>query len=110
MNYGSLIRESWLATWRHRSLWVLGLLAGGSGGNCSTGGSSNWPGGNGQPAPGAPEIDGSFDQVWAWLLANLWLIAVAVTLLVVLMLVWMILSLIAQGGMARATADLARGE
>jgi hypothetical protein len=32
MEYGALIRDAWRLTWRHRFLWLIGLVAGGGGG------------------------------------------------------------------------------
>ena len=40
MNYPTLIAEAWAMTWRYRFLWVLGLLAGITGGTMGLGRSS----------------------------------------------------------------------
>ena len=118
MDYGSLIREAWLITWRHRFLWVLGLFATTSVGTCSGGG---WSGGgplqwSAQPGdferfrPGAGgAATAAADAVASWVVDNLALIAVVALVAFLLGLAFLIVSLIAQGGMARATADLARG-
>src|SRR4051794_13733854 len=40
MDYGLLIRDAWLTTWRNRLLWVLGLFAGVTIGTLGVGGSA----------------------------------------------------------------------
>lgn len=118
MDYGSLIREAWSITWRHRFLWVLGLFAATSVGTCSGGG---WSGGgplqwSAQPgdferfSPGAGDAATAMaDGVSRWVTDNLALIVLVALAAFLLGLAFLIVSLIAQGGMARATADLAQG-
>ena len=105
--YGEVIRRAWQLTWRHRALWVLGLLAGGVtapsfGGRMSPG---DWSGGA-VPVPGS---DVAFDQVLRFLRENGGLIAAIGIAIALIALVVIVLSIIAQGGMARATSDLAQG-
>jgi hypothetical protein len=113
MDYGQLIREAWQMTWRHRFLWPLGLLAGGVTGGSYGGG---WGGGPAQrpdeprsPAPPTPGVDLTPADVARWAAENAGLIAAAVAVLALLGLLLLIVSVIAQGGMARATIDLAGG-
>ncbi|HUE75681.1 MAG TPA: hypothetical protein VMP10_02545, partial [Chloroflexota bacterium] len=112
MNYGSLIRESWEFTWRYRFLWVLGLFAGGAAGTSFGSGSgwrepARWQGGQPEGWPPVPAADQFAQNVIAWASANIALIVAAAILLAILGLALMIVSLIAQGGMARATIDIA---
>jgi hypothetical protein len=118
MEYGELIRQAWRTTWRHRFLWVLGLFAGGVGGaNPSCGSQMRFDGlGGGQgagPSPGGPfgpgEAQKAMDAVGQWLAANSALVVAGAVGFAVLALVWTVLSLIAQGGLAEATLDLAEG-
>jgi hypothetical protein len=108
MEYGRLIVDAWRLTWRHRFLWILGLFAGGSSG-FSGGGGPRW--GMDQPRfdllePGPWRV---LDVAATWLLANLGLIVLIAMLAAFVGVAFLILSLIAQGGMATATAELARG-
>ena len=113
MDYGSLVEVAWRITWRHRSLWVLGLFAGGSvgGWNGGSGGSGppTWNGDTDDLGRLAPEAGRVAEEVGRWLTANLGLVIAVVALLGLLGLVATIVSLIAQGGLSRATADLALG-
>jgi hypothetical protein len=111
MNYGSLVRESWEFTWRYRFLWVLGLFAGGAAG-ASFGGSgwrqpAEWPVGQTPGALPIPGVDMAAPDLVAWATANVALIVAAAILFAVVGLALMVVSLIAQGGMARATIEIA---
>ncbi|MHB0870153.1 MAG: DUF7544 domain-containing protein [Chloroflexota bacterium] len=112
MDYGSLIRRAWTLTWRHRSLWVLGLFAASTVGSCSpTGGG----GGSGAQWRGRPEDLGriSPDAEEAlrfggrWVSANLDVVLIVAVVAALLGLALAVVSLVAQGGMARATAEVA---
>ncbi len=111
MDYGRLISEAWGATWRQRSLWVLGLFAGGSAGSCSSGFGA--PGGQGDGAEAGetiPGVDLPFEAMAGWLADNVAIIVILVAAMALLGLAMTVISLLAQGGMARATADLAAGQ
>ena len=138
MDYGTLIRQAWMTTWRNRFMWVLALFAGGTVGI----GGRNWFGWRGT----APRLDRLGDggalgdigplrawrngETWrlpeafdrtqgvvretiqsivAWSLSHVGLIAAGAALMVMLVLGLVVLALIARGGMAEATVDLANG-
>jgi hypothetical protein len=113
MEYGKLIRDAWAITWRYRFLWILGVLAGGSAGIPGLG--SNAPAGTTTPgdqdglkavSPTAAAVAERFGS-WAQANAGLLIALSVVGLSIVLALI--VVSFIAQGGMAQATADLATG-
>jgi hypothetical protein len=112
MQYDKLIRDAWALTWRHRFLWILAVLAGGGVGV---------PALNGVPGPSVrsdsssslelpPQLAGFGQTAAAWALANVGLLATVGLLLAALLLLLLVVSFIAEGGMARATADLATGQ
>src|SRR5215207_2747802 len=116
MEYGRIIRDAWRITWRHPFLWVLGLFAGGAAGSAfklqnssGNGGGAPWgdaPGGIGSFGPG---LDARAADVFRWAAEHAWLIAGAVGLVLLIGLVLLAISLVAQGGLAGATADFAAG-
>jgi len=116
MDYGRLIREAWQITWRHPSLWNLGLFAGGTFGASVGGGTGdadpNFTGWRGSPpeahAP-VPRGDFTVPDLGAWAADHLGLIVAGVALLLLLGLALLVISIIAQGGLTGATADLADG-
>lgn len=113
MDYSDVIREAWALTRRHRSLWVLGLFAGGSAGvSAGNGVGRGVPptSGGGRPElPPMPGLDEAVAAATRWVQANAGLIAAAVAVLVIIGLVLILISLIAQGGLATATLELAQG-
>jgi hypothetical protein len=110
MNYGQLIRDAWAITWRSRFLWVLGLLAGGAVGMPALRGSgANWRPSRGELDNLQPGLGRLAGDVEAWVLANLGLVIGAAVVVVLLGVAVLALSFVAQGGLSRATADLAEG-
>jgi hypothetical protein len=111
MKYGQLIRDAWQITWRHPFLWVLGLFAGGTAG-ASIGGGGGDGGGpsasstEGRPIPG---VAVGPDAIARWASDHTGLLVAVAGLLVVVGLALLVVSLIAQGGLAGATADVASG-
>lgn len=112
MDYGALIRDAWTITWRHRFLWILGLFAATTVGSCSTnwGGSPfQWQMDSREVSQAAPPVARVADDVSAWIAANLGLILLVTAIVALIALVLFVVSFVAQGAMARATTDLARG-
>src|SRR4051812_20569658 len=102
MDYGRLIRDAWQITWRHPFLWILGLFAGGAagasfGGSGHGAGESPAPPMDGRPIPG---LDVSPAVVAIWAANHIGLLVVLAGLLVGIGLTLMVVSLIAQGGLA----------
>lgn len=112
MEYGTLIRQAWAITWRYRFLWLLGVLAGGSVGIPNLnggGGGSGWRPDSGSAPLTNPSLVAAGEQIGAWAMANIGLLVALAVAGAVLALVLLVVSFIAQGGMAMATADIARG-
>jgi hypothetical protein len=112
VEYGSLIRRSWLLTWRHRFLWVLGLFAGGAGIQCSgTGGDVPTQLGTGSEEMEqlGLQLSHALGEIGRWLSQNLGLVLLLIGLVVLIGLALLVLSFIARGAIARATSDLALG-
>jgi hypothetical protein len=111
MNYGILIRQAWTITWRYRFLWLLGVLAGGAVGlpTFNSGGGSGWRADQREIEQINPSLAAGGREFATWAAANAALLIALAALGLGLMLVLLVLSFIAQGGMAQATADLATG-
>jgi len=105
MNYSQLIRDAWAATWRYRYLWILGLFAGGAAG-AGGGRQVQWNVERGDIEQWSPRAAELAETTVDWLAANWVYIAVGAG---VVGLALLALSFIAQGGMAKATADIAEG-
>lgn len=114
MDYGRLIRRSWQLTWRHRFLWVLGLFATTTVGSCtpfSVGNSIQWRGNFPNfESYYSPDLEEALEHANPLLSQNVAVIFLGVVILALLLaLIFFTVSMIAQGGMAEATVDLAMG-
>lgn len=113
MEYGKLIRAAWAITWRYRFMWILGVLAGGTVGvPALNGGGRGGPdvrGGQAGFEQMNPALTTAAQEVSAWAVANVGLLMALVAIATVFVLALIVVSFIAQGGMAEATADLATG-
>lgn len=110
MQYGQIIRDAWRITWRHPFLWVFGLFAGGAAGsslNFRGGGNSSGGAGGFGPFGSGPDLGAA--DIARWAAEHAWLIAGAVVLALLVGLTMLAISLVAQGGLAGATADFAAG-
>ncbi len=113
MDYGSLIRQAWQYTWRFKFLWVLGLFAPSTVGSCSSS-----PGGGGSVSAGdsswtpdriAPELGRAMGETGNWFMRNMDIILLVAVLAALIGFAFFVVSIIAQGAMARGTADVALG-
>jgi hypothetical protein len=113
MDYGRLIGQAWRLTWRHRFLWVLGLFAPSSVGSCSYSGGPQYQFDSSDFRRLPPDLQGAAYDLGNWFSANLnTIIALAVIAAIfglLLGLLFIVISNIAQGGMSVATTELAMG-
>ena len=111
MDYGSLIRQAWTITWRYRFLWLLGVLAGGAIGlpTFNGGGGSGWRADQRDIQSVSPQAAAAGQEIATWAALNTGLLIGVGLVGLALVLVLLVLSFIAQGGMAQATADLGTG-
>jgi hypothetical protein len=112
VDYTAIVREAWLLTWRHRFLWVLGLFAGGSAGTCGNfGGNVRTPRDSGtlDGTGTRADVERALEDFQTWLGDHITVVIAVVAAVVILSLVLAVISLIAQGGLYRGVADVARG-
>ena len=107
MDYGEIIGKAWKIIWKHKVLWIFGILAGlgqGGGGNSSGGGNNSFStqGGTSPMDAIPPEWTAAFERAgdfftgipwWAWILFGLGM------LLIIIVMVF--LSTIGQAGLVR---------
>ncbi|MDD2921775.1 MAG: hypothetical protein PHQ36_05760 [Anaerolineales bacterium] len=89
-DFGEVLARAWQIIWKHKILWLFGILAscsrgnGGSGGGNSGGGNSGFNGGS------APDLYGyQFARAVQWLQDNAWIIVVLILFLVLVSLIFM---------------------
>jgi hypothetical protein len=107
MEFGEVLSRAWQIVWRHKVLWIFGLLA--SCGSGSRGSSVNYNvGGDGTPTPAwAQGIERWLSSVPEW---QLWLVGAAVVLGILLLIaLTIVLSTIGRVGLIRGTQQADRG-
>lgn len=117
MDYGEVLGRAWRIIWKHKVLWIFGILAGcarggGGGGGGGAGGSGGGSGGANPPFgqnPG-PEFQQFMSTASEWI-ANHLLVVVALVLFVLLLVVLSIfLGTIGRVGLIRGTFKADGGE
>lgn len=104
MDYGEVLTKAWHITWRRKSLWVLGLLAGcsasgrGSGGGQAGSGFRGYNFNGGQP-PGFEGLENVPPEVWVSLIIGIILVVLA------LALISLVLGVLGQSGLIAAFAQ-----
>lgn len=106
MDYVDILKRAWRVTWGHKTLWVLGLFAGGYSTGSGGGGLRGYSFDTGS-TPEGPE--GYIEAAAEWMQANIELVVVAAIALVILGVIMWVLSIAATGGLVRLVDDLERG-
>lgn len=99
MNYGNLIARAFRITIHHRFLWLLAILAGGSG-------AANF-----QFSYGEDELESvpeSLQRVSDWFLAHLYVLIALAIVLFLIILFFIVISIMAKGGLIASAARLDR--
>ncbi len=105
MDFGEILSKAWKITWKHKILWIFGILAG-----CSNNGNRfNFQGSNRSPSssgelPGGfpiPEVERFFEQIpeETWIMVAV----IAVVVILVLVALTVFLSTIGRIGLIRGT-------
>lgn len=86
-NFGEVLTRAWQNIWKHKVLWIFGILAscarGGSGGSSGGGGNSSYQTGSGDAPFSGGQIERVMGQVGQYIEEHLWIIiafAVAIIL------------------------------
>lgn len=104
-NFGEVFTRAWQIIWKHKVLWIFGILAscargsGGGGGNSSSryqtsGGDTPFSGG---------QIEQTFNQFGQYLQDNIWIIIVGIVVLLLLWLIFMVLGIVGKVGLIKGT-------
>jgi hypothetical protein len=106
MNYGELLTRALTISWRHKYLWLLGLLAG-------EGAMFGLPNVQGRPVRengGGPQLwTGAPGEFTAWAAANAGLLWAAAVALAIAVIVLLLVSAVASGALIRAAAEHDQG-
>ena len=99
-NFGEVLTRAWQIVWKHKVLWIFGILAGcGRGGGGGSGGGQVRGSGD-QPFP---QLEQFFQQIGQWIENNPWIVAVLILLVIVLVIVGIFLGTIGRISLIRCT-------
>ena len=106
MDFGEVLSKAWRIVWRHRVLWIFGILAGcGSGGGGGGGGGSgtNWQQDSPFSSGGRGDMERMLQQAGQWISEHWWVVALIILGLVVLWALAVFLGTIGKIGLIRGT-------
>jgi hypothetical protein len=109
-NFGEVLTRAWKNIWKHKVLWIFGILAGcarGGGGGGGGAGNSRYQTEN-MPFSGG-QIERVMEQVEQYFKDNLWLILAVILALVFIGLISFALGMIGRVGMIKGTALAEKG-
>lgn len=111
MDFSRMISDVWALTRRYRSLWLLALFAGLPLGNCGANnlGRVNRGRGSSSGSLDTSSVRQAADDILGWLGDHAGLVTAVAIAAIVLALVRFGIGIVAQGGLTRATLELASG-
>ena len=107
MNFAEVLERAWQITWKHKVLWIFGILAGFARGRAGGGfgGGSGWR----QSQPFGPDttpgVEQFFTGISQWIGGHLWVVALFVLLVLVLVVLAMFLGTIGRIGLIRGAFE-----
>jgi hypothetical protein len=110
-DFGNVLTRAWQIIWKHKILWIFGILAGCTRGGGGGGGGGSGGGGGGRNGgdPLPPEMQQAFENTGDWITDNGWIIVVVVVLLIALWLLFVFLGTIGRIGLIRGTVQAEGG-
>jgi len=109
-NFGEVLTRAWQIIWKHKVLWIFGILAScGRGGGSGNGGGSGSGGDNGFSGSG-PDLPPQVMQWFQWIENNITtFIAITIAVLCIIWIIVVFLSTIGKIGLIRGTAQVEGG-
>ena len=104
MDFGEVLGRAWRIIWKHKVLWIFGILAG-----CSRGGGGGGSGNSGYRAssPGGqnpfPQFNQYADQFGNWIGSHWWVVFLFVLLILIIVVIAAVLGTIGRIGLIKGT-------
>lgn len=111
-NFGEALTRAWQVIWKHKVLWVFGILASfarGSGGGSSGGGNSGYQTGSGDSPFSGDQIERGMNQFGRFLENNLWIIIAVIVAIFLLSFVFFMLGMMGRIGIIKGVAQAEKG-
>jgi hypothetical protein len=113
-DFGNVLTRAWQIIWKHKILWIFGILAGcargnggGSGGGGGETGYQYGPGGD-NPLPNDQFLQ-QFERLNSWIEQNLWIIFAFIAVVILFSLLLYFLGIVGKIGLIRGTYKAERG-
>jgi hypothetical protein len=111
-NFGEVLTRAWQIIWKHKVLWIFGILAScarGGGGGSSGGGNSGYRTGSGDTPFSTGQFERIMNQVGNFLENNWWIIIAVIVGIILLALVFYFLGMMGRIGLIKGTALADKG-
>jgi hypothetical protein len=112
MDFSEVLTKAWRIVWKHKILWIFGILAGcGTGGGGGGGGSSGtrWQQGTPFSSGGTGEMERYLRGAGQWISEHWWVVALGILALLVLWALAVFLGTIGRIGLIRGTFSVDGG-
>ena len=108
-NFGEVLTRAWQIIWKHKVLWIFGILAscarGGGSGSSGGGGNSGYQTGSGDNPFSGDKIERVMNQVGNFLENNWWIIVAVVVGIILLSFVFYFLGMMGRVALIRGVAQ-----
>ena len=112
-NFGEVLTRAWQIIWKHKVLWIFGILAscarGGGGGSSGGGGNSGYQTGSGDSPFSGDKIERVMNQVGTFLENNWWIIIAVIVGIFLLSFVFYFLGMMGRVALIRGVAQADKG-
>ena len=112
-NFGEVLTRAWQIIWKHKVLWIFGILAscarGGGGGSSGGGGNSGYQTGSGDNPFSGDKIERVMNQVGNFLENNWWIIIAVIVGIFLLSFVFYFLGMMGRVALIRGVAQADKG-
>ncbi len=112
-NFGEVLTRAWQIIWKHKVLWLFGILAscarGGGGGSSGGGGNSGYQTGSGDSPFSGDQIERVMNQVGTFLENNWWIIIAVIVGIFLLSFVFYFLGMMGRVALIRGVAQADKG-
>jgi hypothetical protein len=108
-NFGEVLTRAWQIIWKHKVLWIFGILAscarGGGGGSSGGGGNSGYQTGSGDSPFSGDKIERVMNQVGTFLENNWWIIIAVIVGIFLLSFVFYFLGMMGRVALIKGVAQ-----
>lgn len=108
-NFGEVLTRAWQIVWKHKVLWIFGILAscarGGGGGSSGGGGNSGYQTGSGDSPFSGDKIERVMNQVGTFLENNWWIIIAVIVGIFLLSFVFYFLGMMGRIALIKGVAQ-----